>query len=130
MKVCSRCKEEKSSELFYKKKLKDKHIDQSFCKECFNKYCIQRWIDRKKEAVKLFGGSCFRCGYSKYYGALEFHHINKNEKSFSWNKSRLLSKEKMINELKKCVLLCANCHREEESEIRNAGRPETGLLNQ
>lgn len=35
---------------------------------------IQRWIKRKLDAIEYLGGKCISCGYSKYYGALEFHH--------------------------------------------------------
>lgn len=62
----------------------------------------------------LKGGKCEICGYNKNISALEFHHINPDEKelaldarSFSNNKYELLNKE-----VEKCMLLCSNCHRE------------------
>jgi hypothetical protein len=58
------------------------------------------------------GGKCCICGYCKNYTALEFHHINAEEKEFDWRKIRQLNWNKVIVELKKCILLCANCHRE------------------
>lgn len=59
---------------------------------------------------------CNKCGYNKYGGALDFHHINPAKKerrimAIDW-KNRF-KRPLIINELKKCVLLCANCHREE-----------------
>lgn len=67
----------------------------------------------KKDAVEYMGGKCVLCGYSKCIAALDFHHRNPEEKEFNfkWNaqKSRL---SKIVNELDKCILLCANCHRE------------------
>ena len=36
----------------------------------------------KKEAVKRHGGKCERCGYDKYVGALQFHHIDPSSKDF------------------------------------------------
>lgn len=33
-------------------------------------------------AVQYKGGKCCVCGYNKYLGALEFHHLNPNEKDF------------------------------------------------
>ena len=84
----------------------------SLCKKCFNAFCHNRWIQRKKDMIEFLGGKCSKCGYSKFYGALEFHHRNPSEKEFDWKKTRLLSKDKMIAEVKKCDLLCANCHRE------------------
>ncbi|PIZ48257.1 hypothetical protein CO180_03375 [candidate division WWE3 bacterium CG_4_9_14_3_um_filter_41_6] len=67
----------------------------------------------RKEAVYFLGGSCCICGYDKYIGALEFHHIDPNEKEFGLSSRGLTrSWEKIVEELKKCVLVCSNCHRE------------------
>ena len=71
-----------------------------------------RWRQRKLDAIQYKGGKCQVCGYSKYYGALEFHHRNPEEKEFAWQKMRLVSKDRLTAELDKCDLLCANCHRE------------------
>ena len=60
---------------------------------------------------KINGGKCRRCGYDRYGGALEFHHINPAEKDFTISNDRA-KLEESIEESKKCVLLCANCHRE------------------
>lgn len=67
----------------------------------------------KEMAVGLKGGCCHFCGYNKYIGALDLHHINESEKSFGLS-SRGLTRgwEKVKLELTKCVLVCANCHRE------------------
>ena len=61
----------------------------------------------------MFDSKCCKCGYCKNYAALEFHHLDPKEKDFVWTKLRELSWVKITEELKKCVLLCANCHREE-----------------
>jgi predicted HNH restriction endonuclease len=59
------------------------------------------------------------CGYSKCESALEFHHLNPNEKDFNISSIRQLSNftEKIKNELDKCILVCSNCHREIHSNI-------------
>lgn len=64
-------------------------------------------------------GSCVICGYNKCFGALELHHIDPNEKEFSFGRFRRNPKalQTIINELKKCVLLCANCHRELHNNV-------------
>ena len=72
----------------------------------------------KELAVDYKGGKCQICKYSKCIGALELHHIQSDKKSFGiGDKGYTRSWEKVRNELDKCVLLCANCHREVESGI-------------
>lgn len=80
-------------------------------------YQIQRWINVKLKAIAYKGGHCKHCGYDKHYGALEFHHNNPKEKDFVWTKLRLKSWDKITNEIDKCTLLCANCHREEHHRL-------------
>lgn len=67
---------------------------------------------RKIELVNLAGGKCLKCGYNKNYSALQFHHINPEEKEDSLDIRVLSTKnwEWCLNELKKCQLLCSNCH--------------------
>ncbi len=79
---------------------------------------IERWINRKLKAIEYKGGCCQNCGYSKYYGALEFHHVDPKEKELNWTKLRLTSWANIQKELDKCVLLCANCHREVHDDLR------------
>ena len=79
---------------------------------------VQRWIRIKKKAIAYKGGCCSRCGYDNYYGSLQFHHRNPNEKDVNWTKLRLRSWEKITLELDKCDLLCANCHGEVHNELR------------
>jgi transcription elongation factor Elf1 len=67
---------------------------------------------------KLFCG-CRRCGYDKAANALEYHHIDPSEKDSTV--SRLIAGnwglETIKKEIRKCVVLCANCHREVHEEI-------------
>lgn len=80
-------------------------------------YQIKRWIKIKEKAIVYKGGCCANCGYSNYYGALEFHHTTPEEKDVDWGKLRLRSWDKITFELDKCVMLCANCHREEHQRL-------------
>jgi len=64
-------------------------------------------------AVQLGGGKCQICGYNKYSGALDFHHLNASTKKFDLSVRDLTKSWKIITkEIKKCVLVCSNCHRE------------------
>lgn len=75
-KVCSNCKQEKPITDFYSQKL-HKHGVMSMCKDCFNHFCTQRWINRKVKYINLLGGKCERCGLTldnSHYSVFEFHH--------------------------------------------------------
>jgi hypothetical protein len=84
------------------------------------------WRRRTKtRMVESMGGSCQICGYNKCQGALEFHHINPFEKTISFGKVRAnaVKWDIICDELKKCILLCSNCHKEVESGL--IGLPQT-----
>lgn len=73
------------------------------------------WRDQTKlKMVKSMGGKCCICGYDKHNAALAFHHINPDEKSFSFGTviANPRKWEIIAEELKKCVLVCHNCHSE------------------
>ena len=87
-------------------------------REALKKAVIKRRKKVKTLALEYKGGKCQICGYSKCVGALELHHVNPKEKSFGiGEKGYTRSWEKVRLELDKCVLLCANCHREVESGV-------------
>jgi 5-methylcytosine-specific restriction endonuclease McrA len=74
----------------------------------------------KDMAIIYKGGKCTLCGYSKCKDALEFHHKNDKNKKFGISKDGLTrSWERVRNEIEKCILVCANCHRELHSNIRS-----------
>ena len=83
------------------------------CKKCAAE-AVQRRRDKTKELlVEYKGGKCEICGYDRCIGALEFHHINPEEKEFGiGQKGYTRSIEKNKEEVDKCILVCANCHRE------------------
>jgi len=63
-------------------------------------------------AIEYKGKKCNVCGYHKCQAALEFHHI-KGKKDFGLSHNGITrSWEKTRQELDKCILVCANCHRE------------------
>lgn len=57
------------------------------------------------------GGKCIRCGYNKCLSALEFHHKDPTKKDFGISDDNMRLKE-AVEEVKKCILICSNCHRE------------------
>lgn len=65
----------------------------------------------KKQMIEYKGGKCKICGYNKCIEALDFHHLNPNEKDFNIS-GGTKSFKNLKPEIDKCILVCANCHRE------------------
>src|SRR5688572_9554797 len=67
----------------------------------------------RMKAVSYKGGRCQLCGYCRCIEALELHHLDPEHKDFSISgKGYTRSWKRVKEELDKCCLLCANCHRE------------------
>ena len=98
-----------------------------YCYECTKKRNTARTSEHrrkiKRRAVDYLGGKCITCGYSRSMHALDFHHRDPSEKDFTVSQYANLSWDKIVKELEKCDLLCANCHRElHDSNIGPEGR--------
>ena len=65
----------------------------------------------KLRAIEYKGGKCECCGYNRNIAALEFHHLDTSEKDFGISDTHH-SWDDTVKELDKCILVCANCHRE------------------
>ena len=82
--------------------------------------CNAEAVARRRRRVKDIlvdeaGGCCLLCGYDRYAGALQFHHLDPAEKGFPISRRGVTrSLDEARREAKKCVLLCANCHAEVE----------------
>ena len=88
------------------------------CRACAVSYVDKRRKDLKQKSVDYLGGKCQHCNYSKCIGALDFHHLDPKEKDFGLSNGVVMGWEKIKTELDKCILLCANCHREEHDRLR------------
>lgn len=130
MKICTYCKEEKSFDQFrFRNKAKNQYV--SWCKLCFSNYEKEKWktseyrrqnnknhnLERrkhKKQMVKdhLKNCACVVCG-NKDFRVLEFDHINRKNKKYNISDmaGAGLGWKTILNEIKKCQVLCANCHR-------------------
>jgi len=88
------------------------------CMKCMSTAVSDRRRKLKILSIKYKGGACNDCGYSSNSSALEFHHADPNEKEFGISTSGgTKSFDRVKVELDKCLLLCANCHREEHDRI-------------
>jgi transposase-like protein len=68
--------------------------------------------ERKLQLIEMSGGACSKCGYKKNYAALTFHHLDPTNKTFTVDSRKLSNTNwnSILEEWKKCELLCANCH--------------------
>jgi hypothetical protein len=113
--LCKKCHSEKGIEEFeIANVIKGKEYRRKTCKVCRRKDItgrkkkIRDWIDGYKKTLE-----CKVCGEKKTY-LLDFHHRDPNEKdgtlgelaAFGW------SKERILKEIEKCDVYCANHHRE------------------
>lgn len=110
-KTCPKCDIKKpiDQDNFYIKKNGKFH---HWCRNCNDKISLEKQTERKQMCVDYKGGKCIKCGYNKYIGSLDFHHVNPNEKKFNISNLRTYSFDVLKSELDKCVLLCRNCHGE------------------
>ena len=95
-------------------------------KECNKKhygngYCVSHWRiwnrqTTKLKFIELLGGKCQACGGKFHHASFDFHHLDPSKKEFTiTNKITNFPFEKLVKELEKCILLCANCHRVEHA---------------
>ncbi|MCW6550346.1 hypothetical protein NFB56_16025 [Yersinia ruckeri] len=78
----------------------------------------KKWIDDYKMSK-----GCVNCGYKQHASALDFDHIDRESKSFTiGSRTGGLSKKRLAIEMKKCQILCANCHRIKTFENNEHGR--------
>lgn len=113
MKQCSDCKEYKNESEFYYKDKEHTKLN-SKCKSCSNARMTQLRKERyaKVQEYKSSLG-CKICGEKRYW-VLDLHHRNSDEKekAIADMLRKNVSWEKILKELEKCDVLCANCHRD------------------
>lgn len=98
--------------------------DSGFADIC-SEHTGRRNVVRKEYLVELAGGKCIKCGYNKELAALDFHH--REGKAFTLSTAIRIFDDSAfmdlaVNEIKKCDLLCSNCHREVHAEISRRRR--------
>lgn len=90
------------------------------CARCASDAVDKRRRTMRQRLVTEVGGKCIKCGYSKCLRALNFHHRDPKEKLFPLSMKTTLAWARLLEEAKKCDLLCANCHMELHDEERGA----------
>ena len=85
------------------------------CRRCRQERVSECRRRTKAKLVAEAGGACVLCGYDRYQGALQFHHLDPSAKQFALSREGVTrSIAEARREAAKCVLLCANCHAEVE----------------
>jgi excinuclease UvrABC ATPase subunit len=124
MKKCSKCNLLKPLDEFGNNKNK-KDKKQRYCKKCQANFDHNFYLKNKKEAKERRKqykqnisdwleqykkqSECKKCKEKRWY-TLQFHHINSFEKDFNISDLRGTSIKKIKEEIKKCEILCSNCH--------------------
>lgn len=100
---CNICKKD----FFYERK---KGGTKNICGACSQK---KSRYNKRVKLIEHLGGKCKKCGYSRCIKALDFHHIESNEKELELNiRNFHLKWDVLVKEAEKCVLLCSICHKE------------------
>jgi hypothetical protein len=123
MKTCSSCKQEKSFENFLYDKSRNRYF--STCKKCaaiktdnYRKKHPEKWrkntanhaVKYDKLILEWKSQGCQKCRETRPH-TIDAHHINPKEKNFMVGTVRRGIKI-TTEELKKCIPLCSNCHRD------------------
>jgi transposase len=88
------------------------------CRRCRVESVVRRRRKVKELLVSDAGGGCCICGYDRFVGALEFHHVDPDDKRMALSGAGVtLALEVLLAESLKCVLLCSNCHAEVEGGV-------------
>ncbi len=117
-KLCPKCKTNKPIGEFYKRT--NRNDVGGYCKKCSNLYHSNRVKEVKIKMIDYKGNQCEDCGLkhkNTHYSVFEFHHLNPKEKDPNFGRIKYQSWDNIKNELDKCALLCANCHRIRHAEI-------------
>jgi len=121
MKLCTTCKIEKDESEFNKN---ERQGIQSKCRSCNSeylknhyknnrKYYIDKTKNRRKSIRKFINSlklKCVRCP-ENHIACLDFHHLSDKDINIADLVNSGASKEKILQEISKCVVLCSNCHR-------------------
>ena len=129
-KTCPHCKLELplNSTYFASRYDRKQTIFQHICRTCQSKYRKKHYKENKQKYIdkaKVFTKSmsewfieykknlkCKLCGEDRYW-VLDFHHIDPKEKDLEVSiLIRKGNKNKILKEIEKCNVLCANCHRD------------------
>ena len=89
-----------------------------------HEYNYEHRRNKLLELFELKGGKCEHCDLRdlKHIEIYDYHHIDPSQKEFNVGGYVLKPMEQVLKEAKKCLLLCANCHRIEHARLSRVSR--------
>lgn len=111
--VCTKCKKELPVSCFNWRS-KSSGTRRSECKYCHSEFMKINYEKKKQIVSDLKRGTCCqKCGDARSY-VLDYHHLDPSIKELTVARmtSNTYSLKKTLEEIKKCIVLCSNCHRE------------------
>ena len=118
-KICPHC-----GEIFI---IQDNGWNRRYCYKCVPHSNVKENGAQTRQRIKQWaleykGNKCEICGYNKCSEALDFHHTDMSQKEFNLSDRDLICDWSQIRlELDKCMLVCANCHREIHANMNRKG---------
>lgn len=98
---------------------KNKPLKQKKGTICWTCRSTEARYKRMNKLLSIVGNSCWLCGYDFCTEALDFHHVNPNEKNFQLSMREMqYSWERIWTEVQKCALICCRCHREIHANLK------------
>lgn len=123
MKKCSGCKLSKPVSDFWRDRSRYDGLT-TYCKDCQTK----KRNDRQDKIIQyLFNHPCADCPERDVI-VLQFDHLGKKANNISSMVMNGVSWDKILREIKKCEVVCANCHIKRTSKRRNTHRYKQGKL--
>lgn len=129
MKKCCKCQEKLPASSFGRNATRKDGL-QSYCRTC-QAIKNKEWNTKNKDKRRAMNNAtkqntkqfinehklslgCSICGYKKCPAALDLHHVTPSEKKFPVSLAIWYgySLDKVKREIKKCIVVCSNCHRE------------------
>jgi hypothetical protein len=123
--ICSTCFIEKQNTEFTFK-YKSKGIRHKQCRGCWAKYRKSWYKKNRKKHIQIANKTkekianairnaknvpCMDCGIQYPYYVMDFDHV-KGPKKFNLHKGTRSGMNKVLQEIAKCEIVCANCHRQ------------------
>ena len=127
LKRCSKCRRYKKKSLFWVRQNICKHCSTITTKKYFveNHVGMKRYFKRREEIAKFKDEPCVDCGHKYPACVMDFDHV-RGKKLFQISQAINVPWDKLLKEMQKCELVCANCHRIREQNKRDKKRKQHG----